>query len=78
MGVGPAGESVRSNPASHPLTSLRIRKVKCDEEFPSCHRCVSTGRLCDGYGIRGGGGAVRGAQPVSAAGSGTDIDLASP
>lgn len=34
----------------------RARKVKCDEKFPACNRCVSTGRVCDGYGIWGGGG----------------------
>lgn len=34
----------------------RIRKVKCDENFPICQRCFSTGRKCDGYGIWGGGG----------------------
>ena len=28
----------------------RIRKVKCDEGKPKCHRCESTGRKCDGYG----------------------------
>lgn len=27
----------------------RIRRVKCDEEKPSCRRCTSTGRKCDGY-----------------------------
>lgn len=27
----------------------RIRKVKCDETRPICHRCRSTGRTCDGY-----------------------------
>ncbi|KAH8721747.1 hypothetical protein BGZ61DRAFT_571860 [Ilyonectria robusta] len=30
-------------------------QVKCDEGRPACHRCVSTGRTCDGYGIWGGG-----------------------
>ena len=35
---------------------VRIRKVKCDESYPACRRCVSTGRVCDGYGIWGGGG----------------------
>ncbi|KAF9895257.1 hypothetical protein FE257_000159 [Aspergillus nanangensis] len=35
--------------------TCRIRKVKCDESFPSCRRCLSTGRKCDGYGIWGGG-----------------------
>jgi len=34
----------------------RIRRVKCDEGRPACQRCVSTGRVCDGYGIWGGGG----------------------
>ena len=36
--------------------SYRLRKVKCDESWPVCSRCVSTGRVCDGYGIWGGGG----------------------
>ena len=35
--------------------TVRIRKVKCDEGRPACHRCKSTGRVCDGYGIWGGG-----------------------
>ncbi|KAI1651884.1 uncharacterized protein F4817DRAFT_364807 [Daldinia loculata] len=26
-----------------------IRRVKCDETKPSCTRCTSTGRKCDGY-----------------------------
>ncbi|KAI1073760.1 hypothetical protein F5B20DRAFT_565982 [Whalleya microplaca] len=30
--------------------TCRIRRVKCDESKPSCTRCVSTGRTCDGYG----------------------------
>lgn len=34
----------------------RIRRVKCDESRPCCKRCISTGRICDGYGIWGGGG----------------------
>lgn len=38
-----------------PRRTNRIRKVKCDEGRPSCCRCVSTGRVCDGYGIWGGG-----------------------
>lgn len=29
--------------------SNRIRKVKCDENKPSCQKCVKTGRTCDGY-----------------------------
>ncbi|KAL3486216.1 hypothetical protein BJX62DRAFT_246950 [Aspergillus germanicus] len=33
------------------LTKRRIRRVKCDEQRPSCAKCVSTGRACDGYGI---------------------------
>lgn len=28
----------------------RIRRVKCDETKPECKNCVSTGRVCDGYG----------------------------
>jgi hypothetical protein len=40
----------------HAYLFYRARKVKCDERFPACNRCVSTGRVCDGYGIWGGGG----------------------
>ncbi|KAF2444004.1 hypothetical protein P171DRAFT_23850 [Karstenula rhodostoma CBS 690.94] len=36
--------------------TCKARKVKCDEGKPACHRCISTGRRCDGYGIWGGGG----------------------
>ena len=38
------------------VDNLRIRKVKCDEARPSCYRCLSTGRICEGYGVWGGGG----------------------
>ncbi|KAK5114894.1 hypothetical protein LTR62_002053 [Meristemomyces frigidus] len=30
-------------------TTCKIRKVKCDETKPSCDRCTTTGRKCDGY-----------------------------
>ncbi|KAJ5747993.1 uncharacterized protein N7511_009689 [Penicillium nucicola] len=36
--------------------TCKIRRVKCDEGRPACRRCVSTSRVCDGYGIWGGGG----------------------
>ncbi|KAG4427536.1 hypothetical protein IFR05_016979 [Cadophora sp. M221] len=29
--------------------TCRIRRIKCDEDKPSCRRCSSTGRHCDGY-----------------------------
>lgn len=29
--------------------TCKIRRVKCDEERPTCRRCTSTGRTCDGY-----------------------------
>lgn len=32
-------------------TVFRIRRVKCDETKPSCKRCSTTGRKCDGYNI---------------------------
>ncbi|KAL9114649.1 MAG: hypothetical protein Q9227_001327 [Pyrenula ochraceoflavens] len=35
--------------AAYPIH--RIRKVKCDENRPSCLKCSSTGRTCDGYGL---------------------------
>ncbi|KAF9773233.1 hypothetical protein IL306_009007 [Fusarium sp. DS 682] len=33
------------------LTADSIRRVKCDEGKPSCYRCTSTGRKCDGYDL---------------------------
>ncbi|KAL4860825.1 hypothetical protein BDV12DRAFT_181064 [Aspergillus spectabilis] len=33
--------------------TCKIRRVKCDEQRPSCAKCVSSGRACDGYGIWG-------------------------
>ncbi|KAI1824337.1 hypothetical protein F4861DRAFT_264971 [Xylaria intraflava] len=35
--------------------TCKVRRVKCDEGRPACSRCVSTGRICEGYGIWGGG-----------------------
>ncbi|KAL6870405.1 hypothetical protein J3F83DRAFT_736193 [Trichoderma novae-zelandiae] len=35
--------------------TCKKRRVKCDEGRPACQRCLSTGRVCDGYGIWGGG-----------------------
>ncbi|KAB5576626.1 hypothetical protein GE09DRAFT_627865 [Coniochaeta sp. 2T2.1] len=39
--------------------TCKARKIKCDEAFPICRRCSTTGRNCDGYGIWGGGGNAR-------------------
>ncbi|KAI2627275.1 hypothetical protein GGS26DRAFT_561247 [Hypomontagnella submonticulosa] len=36
--------------------TCKTRRVKCDEGWPACSRCLSTGRICEGYGIWGGGG----------------------
>lgn len=46
------------------IPRARIRKVKCDEGRPACQRCLSTGRICDGYGIWGGGGNNFGSRPA--------------
>lgn len=32
-----------------PAHPLRRRRIKCDEGVPSCKRCISTGRDCEGY-----------------------------
>ncbi|KAL8751062.1 MAG: hypothetical protein Q9199_006675 [Rusavskia elegans] len=29
--------------------TCKVRRVKCGEEKPECHKCKSTGRKCDGY-----------------------------
>ncbi|CAJ2513210.1 Uu.00g013290.m01.CDS01 [Anthostomella pinea] len=51
-----AGSLVASKQTVHRRTKVktgcatcRIRRVKCDENKPSCQRCVGTGRTCDGY-----------------------------
>ncbi|KAL6230660.1 hypothetical protein BDW75DRAFT_244619 [Aspergillus navahoensis] len=33
--------------------TCKIRRVKCDEQRPSCRQCLVSGRACDGYGIWG-------------------------
>ncbi|KNG81737.1 hypothetical protein ANOM_009138 [Aspergillus nomiae NRRL 13137] len=32
--------------------TCRSRRVKCDEQRPSCQRCRRSGRTCQGYGVR--------------------------
>ncbi|GAQ43779.1 hypothetical protein AtubIFM55763_003885 [Aspergillus tubingensis] len=49
-------ESEKKRRASKPKVktgcrTCKIRRVKCDEGRPACKRCVSTGRVCDGYGV---------------------------
>ncbi|WAO94654.1 Zn(2)-C6 fungal-type domain-containing protein [Fusarium falciforme] len=46
----------RSGPMNHRRSNggcitCRVRRVKCDEKKPSCKRCISTGRKCDGYPV---------------------------
>ncbi|KAL4939917.1 hypothetical protein BDV06DRAFT_230774 [Aspergillus oleicola] len=31
--------------------TCKVRRVKCDEQRPSCRKCEASGRVCDGYGI---------------------------
>ena len=31
--------------------TCKFRRINCDETKPSCKRCTSTGRKCDGYGF---------------------------
>jgi Fungal specific transcription factor domain/Fungal Zn(2)-Cys(6) binuclear cluster domain len=55
--AAPASKSLQllSPPDSEAYRAIRARKVKCDARFPACARCISTGRVCDGYGVWGGG-----------------------
>ncbi|KAE9362917.1 hypothetical protein N431DRAFT_565038 [Stipitochalara longipes BDJ] len=57
--------AIKKSRASRPkiksgCRTCKLRGVKCDEENPVCRRCISSGRVCDGYGIWGGGGNVYG------------------
>ncbi|KAI0412273.1 hypothetical protein F5X98DRAFT_355368 [Xylaria grammica] len=51
----PHGLVTRRKKVKTGCRTCKTRRVKCDEGRPACHRCVSTGRICDGYGIWGGG-----------------------
>ncbi|KAI1466159.1 uncharacterized protein F4812DRAFT_98883 [Daldinia caldariorum] len=64
-----APRAVRSKVKSGCRT-CKARKVKCDEGKPVCLRCHSTGRVCEGYGIWGGGGGGNdyGRRPVASSG----------
>ncbi|KAI1418392.1 hypothetical protein F5Y13DRAFT_149084 [Hypoxylon sp. FL1857] len=44
--------------------TCKTRRVKCDEGWPVCLRCLSTGRVCEGYGIWGGGANHYGRRPT--------------
>ncbi|KAH8821435.1 hypothetical protein F5884DRAFT_867453 [Xylogone sp. PMI_703] len=50
----------RSAPKSrNGCQTCKIRRVKCDETHPRCQRCISTGRVCDGYSSGDGGSPER-------------------
>ncbi|TLD03762.1 uncharacterized protein PgNI_11594 [Pyricularia grisea] len=49
--------------------TCKVRRVKCDEGRPACQRCVSTRRVCEGYGIWGGGSQVYSPAVAAAAAS---------
>ncbi|PSN59308.1 hypothetical protein BS50DRAFT_258136 [Corynespora cassiicola Philippines] len=48
--------------------TCRVRKIKCDRARPACSRCLSTGRVCEGYGVWGGGNNPFGHQQLTARG----------
>ncbi|CAK7206051.1 hypothetical protein SEUCBS139899_008834 [Sporothrix eucalyptigena] len=47
--ITPQGGPQRRGKVKTGCGTCRTRKVKCDEAKPSCQKCVSTGRTCDGY-----------------------------
>ena len=51
VGHEPAPKRVRKahNKVRSGCLTCKIRRKKCGEEKPSCKRCTSTGRTCDGY-----------------------------
>ncbi|KAK8119902.1 uncharacterized protein PG998_004528 [Apiospora kogelbergensis] len=59
----PAASKPRRLKVKSGCRTCKIRKVKCDEGRPVCDRCLSTGRVCDGYGVWGGGGNSFGSRP---------------
>ncbi|KAK8080975.1 hypothetical protein PG997_008793 [Apiospora hydei] len=61
--MSPASTKPRKLKVKSGCRTCKIRKVKCDEGRPACDRCLSTGRVCDGYGVWGGGGNRFGSRP---------------
>ncbi|KAM0421268.1 hypothetical protein ACHAPT_010990 [Fusarium lateritium] len=52
LGTEPATGRKRRAPHKKVKTgciTCKVRRVRCDEGKPECHRCLSTGRKCDGY-----------------------------
>lgn len=47
--TGPKKGRLGSGKSTSGCITCKIRKVKCDEQKPSCQRCLGTGRRCDGY-----------------------------
>ena len=45
-------EPIRLNasPPSKPCHNCRRRRLRCDRSIPECHKCVSKGEKCLGYG----------------------------
>ncbi|KAF5862177.1 hypothetical protein ETB97_012074 [Aspergillus alliaceus] len=61
--------------------TCKIRRIKCDEARPTCARCTSTGRKCDGYPTGSTASKVKGTlqthlslQPFTDAGEGMSFD----
>ncbi|KAH8753266.1 hypothetical protein F5883DRAFT_574867 [Diaporthe sp. PMI_573] len=55
-----SGRRTNSKAGCH---TCKIRRVKCDEGWPGCQRCLSTRRTCDGYGVWGGGTGLKASTP---------------
>ncbi|KAF2176527.1 hypothetical protein K469DRAFT_606836 [Zopfia rhizophila CBS 207.26] len=47
--VAPKRSTKRRVKGRSGCTTCRKRKIKCDENKPSCQKCITTGRTCDGY-----------------------------
>lgn len=70
-----------NRPKTPPLTpcaTFRIRRIKCDLSRPSCSKCQSTGRTCDGYGEGGFADNDTGASSSDGQHSGTSIGVHCP
>ena len=44
--------ALNAPPVKHvSLSDAELRRIKCDEERPSCRRCYTTSRICGGYEV---------------------------
>lgn len=56
LGAEPVSKSNQISTCFICQCRIRKKRIKCDQDWPVCQRCIADSRICEGYGIWGGGG----------------------